>query len=46
MPLEATGGLKTVAVRVPDHPVALALLSVLGDGAAAPSANRFSCLAR
>lgn len=41
VPLEATGGLETVAVRVPDHPVALALLSVFGGGVAAPSANRF-----
>ncbi|MCW6004273.1 threonylcarbamoyl-AMP synthase [Micromonospora sp. CPCC 205371] len=41
VPMEATGGLETVAVRVPDHPVALALLSVFGGGVAAPSANRF-----
>lgn len=41
VPLEATGGLETVAVRVPDHPVALALLSPFGGGVAAPSANRF-----
>ncbi|WP_345603482.1 L-threonylcarbamoyladenylate synthase [Pseudonocardia adelaidensis] len=41
VPLEATGGLETVAVRVPDHPVALALLSGFGGGVAAPSANRF-----
>lgn len=41
MPLEATGGLETVAVRVPDHPVARALLSVLDGGVTAPSANRF-----
>ncbi|MET9967411.1 L-threonylcarbamoyladenylate synthase [Streptomyces sp. NPDC006356] len=41
VPLEATGGLETVAVRVPDHPVALALLSAFGSGIAAPSANRF-----
>jgi L-threonylcarbamoyladenylate synthase len=41
VPLEATGGLETVAVRVPDHPVALALLSAFGGGVAAPSANRF-----
>ncbi|SHG27023.1 translation factor SUA5 [Streptoalloteichus hindustanus] len=40
-PLEVTGGLETVAVRVPDHPVALALLSTFGGGVAAPSANRF-----
>ncbi|MEV4461563.1 L-threonylcarbamoyladenylate synthase [Microbispora sp. NPDC049633] len=39
--LEATGGLETVAVRVPGHPVALALLSAFGGGVAAPSANRF-----
>ncbi|MCE6998339.1 threonylcarbamoyl-AMP synthase [Saccharothrix sp. S26] len=41
VPLEATGGLETVAVRVPDHSVALALLSAFGGGVAAPSANRF-----
>ena len=41
VPLEATGGLETVALRVPDHPVALALLSAFGGGVAAPSANRF-----
>lgn len=39
--LEATGGLQTVAVRVPAHPVALALLAAFGGGVAAPSANRF-----
>ncbi|WP_370937563.1 L-threonylcarbamoyladenylate synthase [Amycolatopsis sp. cg13] len=37
----ATGGLETVGVRVPGHPVALALLSAFGGGVAAPSANRF-----
>jgi L-threonylcarbamoyladenylate synthase len=41
VPLEVTGGLETVALRVPDHPVALALLSAFGGGVAAPSANRF-----
>ncbi|MFD1146042.1 L-threonylcarbamoyladenylate synthase [Saccharothrix hoggarensis] len=41
VPLEATGGLDTVAVRVPDHPVALALLTTFGGAVAAPSANRF-----
>ncbi|MEU5088404.1 L-threonylcarbamoyladenylate synthase [Streptomyces sp. NPDC021356] len=41
VPLEATGGLETVAVRVPDHPVAGALLSAFGGGVTAPSANRF-----
>jgi L-threonylcarbamoyladenylate synthase len=41
VPLEATGGLETVALRMPDHPVGLALLSAFGGGVAAPSANRF-----
>lgn len=41
IPLETTGGLETVALRVPDHPVALELLSAFGGGVAAPSANRF-----
>jgi L-threonylcarbamoyladenylate synthase len=38
---EATGGRPTVGLRVPDHPVALALLDAFGGGIAAPSANRF-----
>jgi L-threonylcarbamoyladenylate synthase len=41
VPLEVTGGLETVAVRMPGHPVALALLAAFGGGVAAPSANRF-----
>jgi len=40
VPFAVTGGLETVALRVPDHPVALALLSAFGGGVAAPSANR------
>ena len=40
-----TGGQDTVGIRVPNHPVALALLeafhTVGGRGVAAPSANRF-----
>ncbi|NED75500.1 threonylcarbamoyl-AMP synthase [Streptomyces sp. SID9944] len=44
VPLEATGGLETVAVRVPDHPVALALLAAFGGGVTAPSANRFGAV--
>src|SRR5215218_3390648 len=36
-----TGGGDTVGVRVPDQPVALALLRAFGGGVAAPSANRF-----
>jgi L-threonylcarbamoyladenylate synthase len=35
----ATAGLSTVAVRMPDHPVALALLKSCGLPIAAPSAN-------
>jgi len=35
-----TGGLHTVALRVPDHPLALALLDAFAGGVAAPSANR------
>jgi L-threonylcarbamoyladenylate synthase len=38
---EVTGGRGTVALRVPAHPVALALLEAVGRGVAAPSANRF-----
>jgi L-threonylcarbamoyladenylate synthase len=38
---EVTGGRATVAVRVPDHPLALALLEAFDGGVAAPSANRF-----
>lgn len=34
-----TGGQDTVALRVPSHPVARALLSGFGGGVAAPSAN-------
>ena len=38
-----TGGQDTVGLRVPDHPVAMALLQGMGadKGLAAPSANRF-----
>ena len=36
-----TGGQETVGLRVPRHPVALALLKAFGGGIAAPSANRF-----
>ncbi|MEX2424424.1 MAG: L-threonylcarbamoyladenylate synthase [Acidimicrobiia bacterium] len=37
-----TSGLPTVAVRAPSHPVAVALLELVGVPVAAPSANRFS----
>ena len=36
-----TGGQDTVAIRVPSHPVAHALLKAFGGGVVAPSANRF-----
>jgi L-threonylcarbamoyladenylate synthase len=36
-----TGGQDTVGLRVPAHPVALALLMAFGGSVAAPSANRF-----
>ena len=39
VPGETTGGLDTVAVRYPDHPVALALIREAGGFVAAPSAN-------
>ncbi|SRR5579884_3530549 len=41
VPDEVTGGASTVGVRVPDQPLARALLRTFGDGIAAPSANRF-----
>ncbi len=36
-----TGGQDTVGLRVPSHPLALALLRAFDGGIAAPSANRF-----
>ncbi len=41
VPDEVTGGQDTVGLRVPSHPIALALLQVFDSGIAAPSANRF-----
>ncbi|MCB0101727.1 MAG: threonylcarbamoyl-AMP synthase, partial [Anaerolineales bacterium] len=41
VPASVTSGLETVAVRVPAHPVALALIRESGVPIAAPSANRF-----
>jgi L-threonylcarbamoyladenylate synthase len=40
LPAVTTGGLTTVAVRVPDHPVARAVIEAAGVPVAAPSANR------
>lgn len=39
VPYETTGGMDTVAVRMPDHPLALALIRQAGGYVAAPSAN-------
>ena len=39
IPSEVTGGLDSVAVRCPSHPVARALISAAGVAIAAPSAN-------
>ncbi len=41
VPRSVTGGQPSVALRVPSHPVARALLEAVGEGLAAPSANRF-----
>ncbi len=40
VPQVVIAGLTTVAVRMPDHPVALTLIRLLGEAIAAPSANR------
>lgn len=44
VPATVTGGGQTIAVRVPAHPVAQALLQAVGLPIAAPSANRSSRL--
>lgn len=41
VPLEVTGGLETVGLRIPSHPLARELLFAFDGGIAAPSANRF-----
>lgn len=41
IPKMITAGLPTVAIRMPRHPVALALIRALTSPIAAPSANRF-----
>ena len=40
----ATAGLDTVAVRVPDHPIARGILAAFGKPVVAPSANRSGCV--
>ena len=42
IPDEVTAGLATVGIRMPSHPVALALIAAAGVPIAAPSANRFT----
>jgi L-threonylcarbamoyladenylate synthase len=42
VPSEVTAGLQTVAIRIPAHPVAQALLAAAAIPVAAPSANLFS----
>ncbi len=41
VPQLVTAGLSTVAIRMPRHPVALALIRAVSSPIAAPSANRF-----
>lgn len=41
VPPEVTGGLASVGLRAPSHPVAIELLDRFGRGLAAPSANRY-----
>lgn len=44
IPALTTGGGETVAIRVPSHPVALALLRKVGAPVAAPSANPYQSI--
>jgi L-threonylcarbamoyladenylate synthase len=44
IPANVTAGLPTVGVRMPNHPIALALIEEAGVPVAAPSANRFTGL--
>lgn len=39
VPPEVSGGLDTVGLRAPNHPIALALIRAVGEPLAAPSAN-------
>src|SRR5450755_58238 len=41
VPALVSAGMATVGVRMPNHPVALALIRAVGSPIAAPSANRF-----
>jgi L-threonylcarbamoyladenylate synthase len=42
IPMNVTAGLSSVGLRMPSHPVALALIRAAGVPVAAPSANRFT----
>ena len=44
VPDAVTAGLSTVGIRMPSHPIALALIEAAGVPLAAPSANRFTQL--
>jgi len=44
VPLSVTGGQQSVGLRVPSHPLALAVLREFGGGIAAPSANRYGAV--
>ena len=41
VPTEITGGLPTVGIRIPDHPLTKQLIEIHGSPLAAPSANKF-----
>ena len=44
VPAAVAGGASSIAIRVPSHPVARALLATLAEPVAAPSANRYQGL--
>ncbi|MEO6574218.1 MAG: L-threonylcarbamoyladenylate synthase [Polyangiaceae bacterium] len=44
VPSSLSGGTDSIAIRAPAHPVARALLEMLGEPLAAPSANRYQSL--
>jgi L-threonylcarbamoyladenylate synthase len=44
VPSSLSGGTDSIAIRAPAHPVARALLAMLGEPLAAPSANRYQSL--
>lgn len=44
VPASLSGGTDSIAIRAPAHPVARALLAMLGEPLAAPSANRYQSL--